>query len=127
MAATNLRFKDRLDGAPNFLSWKERVTLLLKEHDLWEIMEKVVPKLTDATQLAPHEKDIKSQRVIMDAVKDHLIPHVAEKQSAREMFKALVDLFQSNNLNMKMILRNKLRSIKMSRFDNVSSYFMRIT
>jgi hypothetical protein len=65
--------------------------------------------------------------VILDAVKDHLIPHVAEKQSAKEMFKALVDLFQSDNLNRKMILRNKLRSIQMSRSDNVTSYFMRIT
>jgi hypothetical protein len=46
---------------------------------------------------------------------------------AREMFKALVDLFQSDNLNKKMILRNKLRSIQMSRSDNVTSYFMRIT
>ena len=47
----------------------------------------------------------------MDTVKDHLIPHVIEKQPVREMFKALVVVFQSDNLNMKMILRNKLRSI----------------
>ena len=54
---------------------------------------------------------IKAQRVIMDIVKDHLIPHVAKKQSVREMFKALVDLLQSDNLNKKVILRNKLKSI----------------
>jgi len=30
-------------------------------------------------------------------------------------------------LNMKMILRNKIRSIQMSRFDNLPSYFKRIT
>jgi tryptophan 2,3-dioxygenase len=108
MSTTSLRFEDRLDGASNFLSWKARVTLLLKEHDLWEIMERVVPPLIDATQLAPHEKKgIKAQRVIMDAMKDHLIPHVVEKQSTREMFKVLVDLFQSDNLNRK-ILRNRL-------------------
>ena len=101
-----------MDGAPNFLSWKARVTLLLKEHDLWEIVEKVVPVPTDATQKVAHEnKDIKAQRLIMATVKDHLIPHVAEKQSTREIFKDLVDLFQSDNLNKKMILRNKLRSI----------------
>jgi hypothetical protein len=64
--------------------------------------------------------------VISDVVKDHLIPHVAEKQSTREIFKALVDLFQSDNLNRKMVLRNKLRSIQMSRSNNVTSYFMRI-
>jgi hypothetical protein len=46
-----------------------------------------------------------------------LIPHLVEKQSAKEMFKALVEI----------ILRNKLRSIQMSRFDNVTSYLMKIT
>jgi hypothetical protein len=68
--------------------------LLLKEHDLWEITEKVVPTPTDVAEKAALEKkDIKAQRVILDVVKDHLIPHVAEKQLTREMFKALVDLF----------------------------------
>ena len=43
------------------------------------------------------------------------------------MFKALVDLFQSDNMNRKMILRNKLISIYMSRSNNVTNYFMRIT
>jgi hypothetical protein len=127
MATTSLRFEDRLDGASNFLSWKVRVTLLLKEHGLWEIVEMVVLLLTDATLKVDHDKkDIKSQRVIMDVVNDHLIPHLTKKQLAREMFKALVDLFQNDNMNKKMILRNKLRSIKMSRSDNVTSYLMKI-
>jgi hypothetical protein len=52
----------------------------LKEHDLWDIVTKVVPPPTDETQLVAHEKkDIKDQRVIMDSMKDHLIPHIAEK------------------------------------------------
>jgi hypothetical protein len=112
MATASLRFEDWLDGASNFLSWKARVTLFLKKRDLWEIIEKVVPTPTDAAEKSALEKkDIKAQIVISDAVKDHLIPHVAEKLSTREMFKALVYLFQSDNLNMKMIFRNKLRSI----------------
>jgi hypothetical protein len=56
------------------------VTFLLKEHDLWEIVEKVVPVPTYATQKVTQEKkDIKAQRVITNAVKDNLIPHMAEK------------------------------------------------
>jgi hypothetical protein len=43
------------------------------------------------------------------------------------MFKALVDLFQSDNMNMKMILRNKLKYIQMSKSDNVTSYLMKMT
>jgi hypothetical protein len=42
MASTSLIFEDRLDGAKNFLSWKVRVTLLLEENDLWDIIKDVV-------------------------------------------------------------------------------------
>ena len=43
------------------------------------------------------------------------------------MFKALLDFFQSDNMNRKLILRNKLIDVRMSRSDNVTSYLMRIT
>jgi hypothetical protein len=81
-----------------------------------------------STALEAHEKkEIKVERVILDSVKDHLIPHLSEKKMTKEMFDALVGLFQSTNMNRKMVLRNKLRSVQMSRYDNVTSYFMRIT
>ena len=31
-----LRTEDRLDGAVNFVSWKGRILLVLKENELWE-------------------------------------------------------------------------------------------
>jgi len=34
MALAPLRVEHRLDGASNFLSWKARVILALKKHDL---------------------------------------------------------------------------------------------
>jgi len=36
-----------LDGASNFLSWKERVTLVLKEYDLWELVDKATSPPTN--------------------------------------------------------------------------------
>jgi hypothetical protein len=61
MEKKSLRVEDRLDGASNFLSWKERVTLALKEYDLWELLDKVVTPLTNmATLYAHNNKDIKS-------------------------------------------------------------------
>jgi hypothetical protein len=47
MVSANLSFEDRLDDASNFLSWKIRVTLLLEENDLWDIVKDVVPSPTD--------------------------------------------------------------------------------
>jgi hypothetical protein len=91
-------------------------------------VDKVVVPPTDLTTLEAHEKkEIKVERVILDSVKDHLIPHLSKKKTTKEMFDALVGLFQSTNMNRKMVLRNKLRSVQMSRSDNVTNYFMRIT
>jgi hypothetical protein len=54
MEKTPLRVEDRLDGSSNFLSCKKRVTLVLKEHDLWELVEKVVAPPKDLANVAIH-------------------------------------------------------------------------
>ena len=36
-----LQLEDRLEGASNFIPWKERVTLLLEEFELWDINKEV--------------------------------------------------------------------------------------
>ena len=92
--ATGLRVEDRLDGAANFGAWKERMILLLQENELWDIVENttthpvVVP--THATLLAAYtKKSIKAKRFILDAIKDHLIPHLTGKTHAYEMWEFL--------------------------------------
>jgi len=65
--------------------------------------------------------------MILEAIKDHHIPHVAEKAGTKDMFDALVSLFQSYNMSRKMILKTELRECRMTHFDNVTSYLMRIT
>jgi hypothetical protein len=129
MSVVSVKVEDRLDGVSNFLPWKARLILLLKEQDLWDTVQSGLPTVAQGAQQDPvlEKKDIKAQRVILEAVKDHLILHVSEKTSAKEMYDALVSLFQSDNLNRKMILRTKLRECKMTNSDNVTSYLMRIT
>jgi hypothetical protein len=63
----------------------------------------------------------------LDSLKDHIVPHLYNKNKSKEMLYALVGLFQRMNMNRKMVLRNKLKSVHMSRYDNVTTYFMRIT
>jgi hypothetical protein len=130
--ATGLRVEDRLDGAANFGAWKERMILLLQENELWDIVENttthpvVVP--TDATLLAAYnKKSIKAKRFILDAIKDHLIPHVTGKTHAYEMWESLTKLYQSTNENRKMVLREKLKNIKMTKAENVVTYLTRLT
>ena len=88
--ATRLRLEDRLDGAGNFVPWKARLVLILEENELWdEVVHHttsnpiVLPSSTDAQALyAFNKKDIKAKRIILDAVKDHVIPHISRKTRA---------------------------------------------
>jgi hypothetical protein len=59
-------------------------------------------------------------------MKDHLIPHIVGKTMGKEMFDALVTLYQSENINWKMLLRNKLRATQMNKTNTVANYLMKI-
>jgi hypothetical protein len=60
----------------------------------------------DATLLAAYtKKNIKAKRIILDAIKDHVIPHVTGKANAYEMWGSLTKLYQSSNKYRKMVLR----------------------
>ena len=81
----------------------------------------------DATLTAEHKtKDAKARGIILDGVKDHIIPHITGKDSSHQMWIALIKLYQSDNQNRKMVLREKLNSIKMNRSETMASYFTRI-
>jgi hypothetical protein len=68
--------------------------LALKEHDLWELVDKAISPPTDPTSVEAHnKKEIKVERVLLDSVEDHLIPHLTEKKKTKDMFDALVSLF----------------------------------
>ena len=124
-----------LDGAKNFLPWKARLVLILEENELWdEVVNNtttnpiVVPASTDAQALfAFNKEDIKARRIILDAVKDHVITHISSKTRAYQMWDALTSLFQSSNENRKMVLREKLKSIKMAKAEGVIPYLTRIS
>ena len=110
-----------MDGEANFVSWKAQILLVLRENELWEEIVKntkanpiTIPASTDATLVvAFNKKDIKAMRIILDAVKDHVIPHISAKDYAHEMWSALTRLFEISNGNRKMVMREKLKSIKM--------------
>jgi len=73
---------------------------------------------TDPTQLVAHtRRDVKARRIIIDGVKDHIIPHLSGKKTTKELWESLTKLYQSNNQSRKMMPREKLGSTKMARRD----------
>ena len=102
----DIMFEDRLEGISNYLQLKVRITSVLKENKLWLFANIVVPvPASDPIALDVHEvKEAKTQRIILDGVRDHLIPHLAEKKTTKEMWDALKILYEAKNENHKMAL-----------------------
>jgi hypothetical protein len=125
---SSLRYEDRLEGISNYLQWKVRIATVLRENKLWAFVSTTVtvPSL-DPIALDLHEvKEARAQRIILDGVKDHPIPHLAEKLTAKEMWDALINLYENKNENMKMALRDKLHNTRMAKGESVASYLTRL-
>ena len=50
--------------------------------------------------------------MIVDSIKDHLIPQVSSLKTPKAMFDSLTKLFEGKNINWKMTLRNQLKNVK---------------
>jgi hypothetical protein len=124
----SIRFEDRLDGISNYLQWKVRLSVVLKDTNIYNYVNSVVAApATNPIALDSHEfKEVKAQRIILNGVKDHFIPHLAEKKTSKEMWDALKNLFKAKNKNRKMALKAKLHDTEMGKEESVSSYLTQV-
>jgi hypothetical protein len=74
-----------------------------------------------------HEvKEAKTQRIILDGVKYHLIPHLGEKKTTKEMWDAMKCLYEAKNENQKMALQDKLHGARMVKGESVATYLTQV-
>jgi hypothetical protein len=126
--ATSMRVEGRLEGSRNFRSWKHRLQMILDENDLLEHVTVGVPEPDEAEQKTKHKKNEKKAKGIMlDLVKDYLIPLISELQTTRHMHEALNRLYESKDISLNLTLRNQLRNMKMDNSESVTSYLMRVS
>jgi len=102
---------------------------VLKENKIWSYVSTVVvAPIADPIALDLHEvKDAKAQRIILDGLKDPLIPHLAEKNSTYDIWETLKNLYEAKNENQKMTLKDKLHDTKIAKGEGVASYLTQIT
>ena len=75
--APNTKLDEKLEGVDNFWAWKYRVMLILEENDLEDYVKEEVPEPNEDEAKAKCKKNlVKAKRIIVDSIKDHLIPHV---------------------------------------------------
>ena len=84
---TRLRIEDRMDGEVNFSKWKAIIVLILQESELWDIVNNTFANPVTVPTIAVgkaifNKKDIKEKTILLDAIKDHVIPHIYGKYHA---------------------------------------------
>ena len=69
---------------------------------------------------------VRAKRILSNSIKDHLIPHVSELQTPKEMFEALTRIYESKTTSRKLLLRHQLRNVMMDNSETMSTYFTRV-
>lgn len=125
---TTLRIEDRLDGSTNFKSWNTRILFILEHNEIEDNVKIVIHEPTDNEGKSKHKKnEAKAKRILVNSVKYHLIPHIAQLNTSKETYDALIGLFENDNPSRKLALRNQLCGIKMSRSNTIATYFMKVS
>jgi hypothetical protein len=82
--SASVKLVDKLEGVENFHAWKYRIGLILEENDLARFVKEEVPEPMDVVEKEKHQKDtIMATRIIVDSIKDHLIPYVSSKKTPK--------------------------------------------
>jgi hypothetical protein len=123
----NTKIEEKIEGAKNFRAWKYRVMLILEENDVEHFVKEVLEPEEDVAKAKYKKSLVKAKRIIVDSIKDHLIPHVSSLTNPKQMFDALSRLFEGKNINRKMMLRTQLKSVKMQSSETIQSYFTSVS
>jgi len=59
--------------------------------------------------------------IILDGVKDHIVWHIIEKDTSKKMWDVIVNMYYNPIENRKLFLREKLRSIRMYKSEDMVS------
>jgi hypothetical protein len=120
--------EDSIDGARNFISWKSRLQFTLEEDDLLDVVTKNLPATaTDVEQKIRKEEDVKAIKLIIYSVRDHLLPRIANLKTTYDMYEALKEMFESDNILRALTLKSQLQSTKMTKSDTIAIFFMKIS
>ena len=60
--------------------------------------------------------------LILDGVKDHIVPHIAAKTTARKMWVGLEKLYQGSSEQQKMFLEEKMKNISLKKGEHFDSF-----
>ena len=116
----NTKVDEKIEWVDNFRAWKYKILLILEENDLEKYVEEEVTNPYGDEAKAKHKKNmVRENRIIVDSIKDHLIPHVSYSKNPKEILYALTKLYEGKNINRKMTLRTQLKNVNIQNLETI--------
>jgi hypothetical protein len=121
----SMKSEKKIDGASKFRAWKTRIDLILAKNKVLDIVKGniVKPEFEKEEEKEPQnveamekfkDVDINATSIIVDSIKEHLIPYISHLDSSKKMYDALTNLFSVRNIRQVMSLKNELCDRKMN-------------
>ena len=112
--APSTKLEDKLEGLENFLDWKYRIGLIIKENGVERYIKDDIVEPKEYEYKEKHEQElINPMSIIAYSIKDHLIPQVSFKKTPKKMYDALSKMYEGMNININTNLRDQIKGIKM--------------
>lgn len=125
-----IKGENKLEGTSNYRSWKKRIDLILEKNIVPNLAKGKVKKPTkdssDVDKVKFRELELVAMTLMVEGIKDNLIPFIANINHAQEMCEALSKLFTIKNIGQVASLNNELRTTKMTKEDTMVSFFVKI-
>lgn len=124
----SMKSENKLEGTTNFRAQKIRFDLILASEYLLEIVQgKIIEPIDEVGKKKYNKYDLTAMSIIVDFIKDHLIPYISKLDTSKKMYDALIGLYTIKNIEQVMTLRNEFRDFRMTKNNTIASYFVRIS
>ena len=109
----------------NFHAWKQKIVLVLALKDLDDFIEEDPP--TDTDELVKwNKRDRKARAIIGLSLSDEHLEHVRDVETAKEMWTAILNVFERHTLLNKLSARRKFYTVTMEKGEKMLSYLNRV-
>ena len=127
MATNIFRPEEKIEGLANYNSWKARLTTILEENDLDELVFNTIEETTsNVGRIAYKKKQAKARRIICDSIKESVMPNITTLKTAKECFDTLANLYEKKALSQKRVLKKRLRTLNMNKDEGFGTFFTKI-
>ena len=127
MAVNIFKPKEKLQGSANYNSWKARLTAILEENDLDDLVfNSIEEPISNVGRIAFKKKQAKARRIIYDSVNETLMPNITSLKTAKECFDTLTNLYEKKAPSQKRVLKKRIRTLKMNKDEGVGPFFTKI-